>query len=72
MPNPDHLKMLQEGIDVWNAWRTKETLESPDLSGVDLSQISFVERTAPSDQDLQDEYVYGRPDYESQGLELSP
>lgn len=72
MANPNHLQALQRGVAEWNTWRTEESLEKPDLSGVDLSAIAFVQRESPSNEGLQDEYMYGRPDYESQGLELSP
>jgi hypothetical protein len=33
----DHLVLLQKGIDVWNAWRAKEPLITPNLSRTDLS-----------------------------------
>jgi hypothetical protein len=41
--NPEHLKLLQQGIDVWNEWRAKEPSIVPDLSeaklrGADLSE----------------------------------
>jgi hypothetical protein len=31
MANPDHLEILRQGIDVWNAWREKEPSLVPDL-----------------------------------------
>jgi hypothetical protein len=34
MPNPDHLKALQQGVDAWNAWRKPDI--TPDLGGADL------------------------------------
>ena len=37
MANPDHLKVLQQGVDAWNAWRTKNPSIIPDLSGANLS-----------------------------------
>jgi hypothetical protein len=37
MANEEHLKLLREGVDVWNAWRAKEPLIQPDLSGADLT-----------------------------------
>jgi hypothetical protein len=37
MANAEHLKLLQQGVDVWNAWRTKEPTVSPDLSEANLS-----------------------------------
>jgi uncharacterized protein YjbI with pentapeptide repeats len=36
MANPDHLKTLQQGVDVWNAWRKQHPVE-PDLSEATLS-----------------------------------
>ena len=36
MAKREHLKILGQGVDVWNKWR-KENLEiKPDLSGADL------------------------------------
>jgi uncharacterized protein YjbI with pentapeptide repeats len=37
MANPEHLEILRQGVEVWNAWRTKEPLIEPDLSGANLS-----------------------------------
>ena len=44
MANPEHLEILKQGVEVWNAWRRKrrEVLPRPDLSfanfsGADLS-----------------------------------
>ena len=36
MANPDHLKTLKQGVDAWNAWRAKEPLVRPEISGADL------------------------------------
>ena len=39
MANPDHLKMLQQGVDAWNAWIQPKGAREPreaDLSGADL------------------------------------
>jgi hypothetical protein len=38
MANPDHLNMLRQGVDAWNAWREREPSITPDLSGADLSE----------------------------------
>jgi uncharacterized protein YjbI with pentapeptide repeats len=35
--NPEHLELLQQGVDVWNAWRVEKPSILPDLSGADLS-----------------------------------
>jgi uncharacterized protein YjbI with pentapeptide repeats len=39
--NPEHLKILQQGVDVWNAWRAKEPSVVPDLSEADLRGASL-------------------------------
>jgi uncharacterized protein YjbI with pentapeptide repeats len=36
--NPEHLALLQQGVDVWNAWRAKEPSVRPDLSSSDLTE----------------------------------
>jgi Pentapeptide repeats (8 copies) len=36
MANPDHLEILKQGVEVWNAWRAKPGSPVPDLSGADL------------------------------------
>jgi hypothetical protein len=59
MANPEHLEILKQGVEVWNAWRKQKTgsLEiyiehlfdediAPDLSGVDLNGMNL------SDADL--------------------
>jgi hypothetical protein len=46
MANPDHVAILEEGVEAWNAWR-KEHFSTPDLSnlefgdGEDLNDINF-------------------------------
>jgi hypothetical protein len=39
MADPDHLKMLRQGVDAWNAWREENPDIIPDLSGSDLSVV---------------------------------
>ena len=36
MADRDHLERLQQGVDVWNGWRKREFLITPDLGGADL------------------------------------
>jgi hypothetical protein len=36
MANPEHLDLLQQGVEVWNTWRVKEPKVETDLSGADL------------------------------------
>jgi hypothetical protein len=33
----EHLELLRQGVEVWNAWRATERSTRPDLSGADLS-----------------------------------
>ncbi len=39
--NPEHLALLQQGVEVWNAWRDKEPSFRPDLSGANLSKTNL-------------------------------
>jgi uncharacterized protein YjbI with pentapeptide repeats len=41
MANPEHLEILKQGIDVWNAWRAREPLIRPDLSAASLSEANL-------------------------------
>jgi hypothetical protein len=41
MANPDHLKMLRQGVDAWNTWREREPSTTPDLSGADLHEVKL-------------------------------
>jgi uncharacterized protein YjbI with pentapeptide repeats len=36
MANEDHLRLLRQGVDTWNAWREKEPSVRPDLIRADL------------------------------------
>jgi hypothetical protein len=36
MPNSEHLNILRQGVDNWNAWRDDNPTVKPDLSDVDL------------------------------------
>ncbi len=36
MANPEHLKILKQGVEVWNRWRRKHWKVRPDLSDADL------------------------------------
>jgi uncharacterized protein YjbI with pentapeptide repeats len=42
MANPEHLGLLRQGVEVWNAWRSKEPSIYPDLSGADLREANLV------------------------------
>lgn len=41
MANEEHLRILQEGVEVWNAWRKSHPSEIPDLAGAVLSGASL-------------------------------
>jgi uncharacterized protein YjbI with pentapeptide repeats len=41
MANPEHLQILQQGVEVWNAWLGQHTDIMPDLSGADLSAVDL-------------------------------
>ena len=43
MANPEHLKILKQGVDVWNEWREKNPLIEPDLSGANLEYLRLEE-----------------------------
>ena len=36
MANPEHLKILEHGVEAWNRWRRENPNVRPDLSNVDL------------------------------------
>jgi uncharacterized protein YjbI with pentapeptide repeats len=36
MANPEHLDLLQQGVDIWNAWRVETPSIRPDLTEADL------------------------------------
>jgi hypothetical protein len=40
MANPEHLKILKQGVEVWNKWLS-DNPERPDFSGADLSNIDL-------------------------------
>jgi uncharacterized protein YjbI with pentapeptide repeats len=37
MASPTHLRILTQGVHVWNIWRHNKKFISPDLSGADLT-----------------------------------
>jgi uncharacterized protein YjbI with pentapeptide repeats len=48
MANPEHLRILREGVEAWNKWRTEHSSIKPDLveadlSGVNLSKANLIE-----------------------------
>mgnify|MGYP006447990633 CR=1 FL=1 len=51
MANPEHIKILKQGAEVWNEWRSKNPTVEPgffeaDLSGADLFQVDLLRRTS--------------------------
>lgn len=42
MANPEHLKMLKEGIEVWNKWRKENPEIIPDLRNAHLSGANLI------------------------------
>ena len=43
--NPEHLAILEQGVEAWNKWRDENPLDWPDLRGANL----FMARLARSD-----------------------
>jgi hypothetical protein len=41
MANPEHLAILEQGVEVWNLWRKKRFRGTPDLSRADLLSASI-------------------------------
>ena len=39
MANDEHLKILGQGVDVWNKWRKDDLSIKPDLSGIDFHSL---------------------------------
>jgi len=37
MANEEHLKILKQGVEVWNKWREENPQEKPELQRVNLS-----------------------------------
>jgi hypothetical protein len=41
MANPEHLQILQQGVDAWNAWRERNRDIRPDLSEANLKRANL-------------------------------
>lgn len=41
MANPEHLKILKQGVEVWNEWQEKHPNVLPDLSEADLRWVNL-------------------------------
>jgi hypothetical protein len=46
MANPEHVAILQQGIDAWNAWILSSQRVHPDLSEMDISGMPGDKGTA--------------------------
>jgi uncharacterized protein YjbI with pentapeptide repeats len=42
MANPEHLQILQQGVETWNAWRGHNTGVTPDLTNTDLRRADLI------------------------------
>jgi len=42
MANKEHLKIIIQGVDTWNEWRSKNPEIEPDLSGSNLGEMVYV------------------------------
>ena len=40
MANDEHVAILKQGVDAWNAWRRANLGTRPDLSGADLTDAT--------------------------------
>src|SRR5712675_1684188 len=58
MANEEHLAILKQGVEAWNAWRHKNPRTRPDLDGAKLHQANLsgviLARALMSDSDLTD------------------
>ncbi|MFA5252095.1 MAG: pentapeptide repeat-containing protein [Phycisphaerae bacterium] len=61
MANPEHLKILKQGVGIWNKWREVNPHLKPDLSGADLTKTGFtgISGTNLSGADLRETCGYG-------------
>jgi hypothetical protein len=41
MANPDHLAIIEQGVEVWNVWRYQHPDIRPDLAGADLRKANL-------------------------------
>ena len=47
MANPEHLQILQQGVEAWNQWRDRNRDIKPDLVGANLGELAA---TGPIDK----------------------
>lgn len=53
MANPEHLKILKQGVEVWNKWRAHNQRIIPDLSNTDLTKFRFNSLDSEGTEDIQ-------------------
>lgn len=41
LANPEHLRLLKQGVDAWNQWRAEHLDIDPDLSGANLGEANL-------------------------------
>jgi uncharacterized protein YjbI with pentapeptide repeats len=41
MANEEHLKILKQGVEVWNKWRKDNPQIKPDLGNADLGRVNL-------------------------------
>ena len=58
MANPEHLQILKEGVEAWNAWRDQHRDIRPDLTGANLTGTSL-SRADLSRADLSEASLHG-------------
>jgi len=63
MANPEHLQILQQGVEVWNQWREQNEGVRPDLSETNLSGAKLpranLRRTNLSGANLSEAFLHG-------------
>ena len=47
MANPEHTKILGQGVDIWNRWRAENPGLRPDLSMADLCGAELLQALGP-------------------------
>lgn len=52
MANPEHVKILKQGVEIWNRWRKKNPGARPDLCNAGLSGIKLYYNLNLEDADL--------------------
>ena len=50
--NPEHLKILRQGVEAWNKWREAQPSIRPNLSGANLSSRANLSRAILTEANL--------------------